>query len=574
MSFSSGQLPLRQEIYRALSSFSLKQKLLLLFLAVIFIGSIVALAWKLNDRWLVTVAVPGGTLTEGIVGFPAHGNPLFAITDPDRDLAALVYSGLLKIGKDGLIIPDLAQSYTVSADGLSYDFKLRAGLSWQDGTPLTADDVVFTIGKIQDPAVKSPRRAAWEGVRAQKIGGLEVRFSLKKPYSAFLENATIGLLPKHLWQEIKSEAFSLSEYNIKGVGSGPYRIVAVEREPTGLPAIYRLEPFKNYAGGEPKITSLILHFYKNDETIRTAYERGEIDSFGSIPPTTAALLKKNGANVQTISLPRIFAAFFNQNDPVLSDRTVRSALSLTTDKNSLIKNALQGAGVAINGPIPPGSEGYLADRQSVYDPKAAAELLEKAGWKKGVDGIWAKTDKKNKTVRLEFNLSTAAAPELKSTAELLVAEWNQFGAKVTVSIYDLADLDQNLIRPRKFSALLFGEILGRDPDLYSFWHSSQRLAPGLNITQYANSTADKLLEDARRSGDPEIRTAKYEKFQTELAKDNPAIFLYSPYFLYILPAKVKGADFPSLIVPSERFATIADWYIAHDRVWKIFTTKQ
>jgi len=145
---------------------------------------------------------------------------------------------------------------------------------------------------------------------------------------------------------------------------------------------------------------------------------------------------------------------------------------------------------------------------------------------------------------------------------------------VSVQVYDLSDLDQNLIRPRKFEALLFGEILGRNPDLYSFWHSSQRLAPGLNITQYTNATTDKLLEDARKQTDPDIRIAKYETFQTKLAEDTPAIFLYSPSFLYILPKKIKGAGFPSLLIPSERFSTIQNWYISQEKVWKIFTTKK
>jgi peptide/nickel transport system substrate-binding protein len=570
MSSSSGRRPLRQELTIALSSFTLKQKAFLLGLAIIFVTSAVGIAWKANNRLLVNVAVRGGSLTEGIVGFPSHGSPLFAITDPDRDLAALVYSGLLKVGADGKLIPDLALSYEVSPDGLTYTFKLRPDLKWQDGEKVTADDVLFTIARAADPAVKSPRRAAWEGVRAQKISADQIRFTLKKPYTAFLDNATIGILPKHLWQAVRPEAFSLSDLNVKGIGSGPYRIVSVSRDPNGLPDRYELEPFDHYAGGSPKIASLGLRFYQNEQNLKTAYERGEIDSFGSIPPATATLLAQNGANVRAISLPRSFAVFFNQSEPALADRAVRQALSLATDKKELVNTALNGAGTPISGPLP---SGHAKEAISAPDLKAAAALLTKAGWKKGDDGLWAKTDAKKKTVRLEFSLATAAAPELKSSAELLAAQWNRFGAKVSVAIYDLSDLDQNLIRPRKFSALLFGEALGRDPDLYSFWHSSQRLAPGLNITQYANASADKLLEEARRASDPEIRAAKYEKFEQELAKDVPAVFLYSPSFLYILPAKVKGAVFPSLLVPSERFATIGDWYIEHDRVWKIFTTK-
>ena len=573
MSPSSGKLPTRQEIHLAISSFSRRQKTALLSLGIIFIASLVGMIWITNDHFLVDVAVPGGTLTEGIVGSPSHVNPLFAITDPDRDVTSLVYSGLLKVGADGQLIPDLAESYSVSSGGLVYDFKLKSNLTWQDGTKLTADDIIFTIGKAQDPSVKSPRRAGWEGMHVEKINDHEVRFTLKKPYSGFLDNCTLGILPKHLWQAIKPEAFLLSDLNIKGTGSGPYRIVSITRDNTGLPNFYSLTAFAGYALGGPKITNLNLHFYDSDANIKTAFERGEIDSFGSIPPATALQLEQNGAKVIRIPLPRTFAVFFNQTQPALADISVRRALAMATDKKALVSDILKGAGVAIDNTIPPGSEGYIEQNPTKLDLAGAGALLTRAGWRKGADGIWQKTDKKKKVVRLTFNLATAATPELSGTANELASQWEKLGAEVTVSVYDLSDLDQNLIRPRKFDALLFGEVLGRDPDLYSFWHSSQRQAPGLNIAQYVSATADKLLEEARKEDDPEVRAGLDEKFQTELAKDTPAVFLYSPYFLYVLPSKVGGALFPSLLVPSERFSTISDWYINRDRVWKIFATK-
>jgi len=565
-------LPTRQEIHLAISSFSRQQKTILLSLGTIFIASLVGIVWLANNHFLVDVAVPGGKLTEGIVGFPSHINPIFAITDPNRDVTSLVYSGLLRLRADGQLIPDLAESYSISSSGLVYTFKLKEGLTWQDDSPLTADDIVFTINRAQDPAIKSPKRTAWEGVRAEKISSHEIRFTLKKPYPGFLDNCTLGILPKHLWQTIKPEAFLLSDLNIKGIGSGPYRIADVTRDRTGLPNYYGLVAFTKYALGAPKITNLDLRFYDGDASIKTAFERGEIESFGSIPPTTAQELERNGTKLRQIPLPRTFAVFFNQTQPALSDKSVRKALALATDKQALVKDILKGAGVPIDNPIPPGSEGYLKGKPATFDLAGASALLTKAGWKKGDDGIWQKTDKKKKVTRLAFNLATAATPELKGTAEELSAQWEKLGAEVTVSVYDLSDLDQNLIRPRKFDALLFGEVLGRDPDLYSFWHSSQRQAPGLNIAQYVSATADKLLEEARKEDDPETRARLDEKFQIELAKDAPAVFLYSPYFLYTLPPKIKGAEFPSLLVPSERFSMISNWYINRDRVWKIFTT--
>jgi len=572
---NQGKIPSRQEFYRAISSFSLRQKIYLFILAIIFIGSIVGIVWKFNNRLLVDAAVPGGILTEGIVGFPSHINPLLAITDPDRDLTTLVYSGLMKIANSGEIIPDLAETYSISPDGLIYTFTLKKGLTWQDGQDLTTDDIEFTIQKAQDSNLKSPKRAAWEGVRVDKIDAQKIRFILKKPYSTFLENTTLGILPKHIWKNIKTEAWLLSEQNLTGIGSGVYKISSLSRNSSGLPQSYNLKSFKNYALGEPKISSLFFKFYDNEEQLIKAYERGEIESFSSIPPETAMTLKKNGGAIREISLPRSFAVFFNQNQTIFADKSVRQALSLATDKQKIVDEVLKGFGTTLDNPISPGSIGFLAEAEKTKpDIKVATALLEKNGWKKGADNIYFKTDKKKKPIFLQFVLATSNVPELKATAQELAMQWAKIGAKVSVQVYDLSDLDQNLIRPRKFEALLFGEVLGRNPDLYSFWHSSQRAAPGLNITQYTNQTADKLLEDARKQTDQSIRIDKYEKFQTELAKDIPAIFLYSPSFLYILPEKIKGVEFPSLLNPAERFSTIQNWYINTEKVWGFFTTKK
>lgn len=570
---NQGKIPSRQELYRAISSFSLRQKTYLFILAIIFISSLIGIIWKFNNGFLVEAAVSGGSFTEGIVGFPNHINPLLAITDPDRDLTALIYSGLMKIDSSGELIPDLAENYSISPDGLIYTFILKKNLTWQDGQPLSTDDIVFTIQKVQDPNLKSPKRASWEGVSVKKIDSQEIRFILKKPYPSFLGNTTLGIIPKHIWKNIKTEAFLLSDQNLKGIGSGPYEVVSLSRGSSGLPRSYSLKAFKEYALGEPKISSLSFKFYDNKEQLIKAYQQGSIEGFSSIPPSTALALKESGNRIQEISLPRSFAVFFNQNQTVFSDKVVRQALALATDKQKIVNEVLKGFGATLDNPIPPGSIGFLSDsKPSQPNPKAAIDLLEKNDWKKDSEGIYTKTDLK-KTTRLEFILSTSNTPELSATAQELAAQWLKIGAKVSIQMYDLSDLDQNLIRPRKFEALLFGEVLGRNPDLYSFWHSSQRLAPGLNITQYANTTADTLLEDARKQTDPNLRIAKYEKFQTELANDIPAIFLYSPYFLYTLPEKIKGVEFPSLLVPSERFSTIQNWYINQEKVWGIFTKK-
>ncbi|MEK7120617.1 MAG: hypothetical protein AAB840_00825, partial [Patescibacteria group bacterium] len=160
-------------------------------------------------------------------------------------------------------------------------------------------------------------------------------------------------------------------------------------------------------------------------------------------------------------------------------------------------------------------------------------------------------------------------PELKKVAEIMKEDFGAIGIKTNIKIFETGALNQTIIRPRKYDSLLFGEIIGKDLDLFAFWHSSQRNDPGLNVSQYASLKADKILEDSRNISDKDARLEKFAEFQNEIIKDVPAIFVYSPDFLYITPNKLKGFDMKSISIPSERFNTVYKWYIDTERVWTL-----
>jgi peptide/nickel transport system substrate-binding protein len=153
---------------------------------------------------------------------------------------------------------------------------------------------------------------------------------------------------------------------------------------------------------------------------------------------------------------------------------------------------------------------------------------------------------------------------------MIKKSWEELGAKVTVKVYEFGDLSQNIIKTRKYDALLFGEIINKDLDLYAFWHSSQRNSPGLNVSMYVNSKADKILEDARTSFDEKARDTLYKSFEEIIKDDVPAIFLYSPEYLYMMSKEIKGYDMKTISSPSDRFSNIDKWYIKTDKVWEIF----
>lgn len=577
------KIPSLREFVYIIRNFSLKEKIAFFAFAVIFLTTSLLACWKISNFFLVETPAEGGTLTEGIIGTPRFINPVLAISDADRDMTNLTYSGLMRPDNKGGLTPDLAEKYEISDDGLIYTFTLKEHLLWQDGEPITSDDIVFTIQETKDPAIKSPRRAGWEGVAIEKIDERTVRFTLKKAYTPFLENTIIGILPRHIWQEARAEQMSFSEFNINPVGSGPYKIKTANKNSSGIVTSYELVPNKNFALGKSYLAKLITRFYPSEKELLSAYQKGDIDSVSAITPESAEKIKKSGSTIKNLFLPRVFGVFFNQNNSkIFTYSEVRYALDFATDKKRIIDEVLQGFGAKIDYPIPPGVFGALPSKNESYSIEKARQLLKAGGWKfNEEEKVWEKKEnsssksKNAETLRLEFSLSTSDAPDLKKTAELVKAMWEEMGAKVNIKIYEIGDLNQNIIRPRKYDALLFGEIIGRDPDPFAFWHSSQRNDPGLNIALYANIKMDKLLEETRTISDESERGEKYKEFQKEIAKDAPAVFLYSPKFIYLMPSEIKGTEkMESVTVPSERFSQIHKWYIKTDKVWKIFAKQE
>lgn len=567
-----------EDFIHAVRSFSLKQKLIWWALLLVFLVSSAFAAKTANARFLSEVPAPGGELTEGIVGIPRFINPLLAVSDADRDLVALVYSGLMRRGESGELTLDLAESINVSEDGLTYSVKLKPDLSWHDGELLTTEDIEFTVQRAQDIAIKSPRRASWEGVRTEIVSADEMKFHLRQPFSGFLENLTLGIMPKHIWKGITADLFALSSHNSRPIGSGPYAVSEVSSNASGIPSEYKLAAFEDFALGEPYIQKIRIVFLPSEAGLKEALETGAVEAASALSTESAATFKEWPVRFERSTLPRVFGVFFNQNQaPVFADKHVRHALNMSLNKEMLIEKVLRGYGSVADGPIPPGSLGYAMSSEAATSSdanriKAAQEVLEKAGWKReDRTGVYAResSDKKT-TARLAFSIATADIPELKTAAEMISTTWGKLGAKVELTVFETGDLNQNIIRPRKYDALLFGEIVGHEPDLFAFWHSSQRNDPGLNIALYTSSAVDKLLTEIRNETDREKRTELYMKVSDEITNDEPATFLYSPEFIYILPRHIKKAEMASIVTGSERFSNINKWYIETDNVWNLF----
>ena len=526
---------------------------------------------------MTSVPMRGGSLSEGIIGTPRFINPVLALSDADKDLVSLIYSGLMRKTPDGTLIPDLAESYEMSPDGLNYTFTLKNKIYFHDGKPVTADDVVFTVNEAKDPIIQSPLEGNWDGVSVEKIDDKTVKFTLKQPYASFLENATLGIMPEHLWN---GSPIELNNANINPIGSGPYKISKVSQESSGIVDYYNLTAFNKFALGKPYIKKMTMHFYSNEDDMISALRNGEVDQISSITPQNAQILQEENYRIESSVLPRVFGLFFNQNQAkIFTDKNVVKAIDLAIDKNQIVEQVLNGYGVGIDDPIPPNMIAYQKlNEQNNFsyqqNLQEAQDILAKDGWKKGANGFLQKTtnSKRSQTTSdLAFSISTGNTPELTKSATLIQQDLAAIGINVDVKTFEIGNLNQSVIRPRKYDALLFGEIINRESDLFAFWHSSQIKDPGLNVAMYANPKADKLLEDASITIDEKSRVEKYAQFENIIEQDVPAVFLYSPDFIYVVSKNLEGLSIDHIVSASDRFSNCYMWYTETDNVWKIFS---
>lgn len=585
--------PKRKELIAAIASFSKKEfKIFILSIAVASIAMVI-LVGRVNSAFMTEVPASGGTITEGIIGTPTLVNPVLALSDADKDLTSIVYSGLMRKTPEGTFIPDLAESYTVSEDGMIYTFILKKNAKFQNGIAVTADDIIFTIDKIKDPLIKSPRKIGWDGVSVSKTNDTTVIFTLKQPYISFLDNTTTGILPMHIWKNVSAAEFGLSALNIKAIGSGPYQIESVSKNDEGVPEKYSLKRFSDFTLGQPHIKYINIVSYSNEKDLIKALISKSIDQASGLSPENDSQIKDAGYTIHTARLPRIFGVFLNStNNKLLSDASIINAFDKALDRQELVDKILGGYGTIAHNPIP---DSIVTNQQLDQYKNASLEeaknILDKAGWLMGPDGIRSKsattTVTKTKKVgkktvtetvkvnngpatRLAFSITTGDTPELKEATILIKEQLEKLGAQIDIKIYEPGPLNQ-IIRARNYEALFFGQIINHESDLFSFWHSSQKLDPGLNIAMYNNKNADAILEFAQKTLDRESRITKYDDFIKEFDKNIPAFIIYSPKYLYATLPKTNNLKLNILTTPSDRFLSIYDWYAQTDHVWKIFT---
>ncbi len=592
-SLSRSRIPTLKQIKYLKKFLSPKEILAIRISLVVIILS--ALFWGINFYYshLQTVPSRGGEYIEAVIGRPQYINPLYdTINDVDHDISSLIYSSLFKRDENGKLVPDIVESYEVQDNGKTYIFKIKDNVRWHhSGEELNADDIIFTVEAIKDPAYKSPLASSFVGVSVKKIDDKRVKFSLNSPYAAFLELLTFGILPQKIWSAVPSESANLVKYNLKPIGSGPYQFKKlIKDDNTGRIASYILTLNDNYYGKKPYIEKIVFNFYPTLEEAVSALNQNLVDGISYLPSDFKNNLVSPGAlNFYRLTSPQLTAIFFNvKSKEFLADKRIRQALAYAINRQDIIDNILEGEAVLVDSPIFVNSFAYNKDVFKYnYDPDKANKILDDLGWKlteiddedikkaeeeknsneeknkeKALNilnigkGLWRSKDGKYlnlKLITVDRNYNSQIINKIKEY-------WEKIGVKTFLEVVPASQITE-IIKPRNFDALFYGQIVGMDPDSYVFWHSSQTNENGLNITNYSNKEVDKLLEEGRIILDKDKRIEKYKKFQEILADDEPAIFMYSPFYIYVQNKKIKNFHTKTILFPSGRFSTIFDWYI-------------
>ncbi|HSR89313.1 MAG TPA: peptide ABC transporter substrate-binding protein [Candidatus Udaeobacter sp.] len=593
-------------------------------LAIFFLGAIGwGIVWFIQNNTIIPAS--GGDYSEALIGQPKYINPLFAsANDVDADLTSLMYSGLFKYDDQQKLITDLADNYSVSQDGKTYDVNLRTNLKWSDGEPLNADDVIYTFESIQDPEVGSPLLTTFQSVQIERTGDYSIRFTLKEPFAPFLNSLTVGILPQHTWSNVPPSAIKLAKTNLQPVGSGPWKFSKLAKDSAGGIQSYTLDLNKNYYKNSPYLQTLTFKFYTDYTAAASALKSQDIMAASFLSNDSAKKIAGKNFQLYKFTLPQYTAIFFNQDAaPVLKDNSMRLALNLAINKQDVLTKGLNSEGEIINSPILKNEIGYNSSIAfPEFNIEKANEILEK-NWKKIQPEDFFKIEYdaalKNKqaeldalaknsassteatttppdmekitkeisdTVRQEMDpdqsfyrknssneilaitLTTADTPEYQQVAQTIAKMWRAVGVKTKIEAIDTNQISREALRNRDYQALLYGEIVGNDPDPYPFWHSSQINYPGLNLSLFLDRSADKILEDARALTNEQIRADLYEKFQQILAKEVPAVFLYTPTYNFLANKQIKGITFQQIFSPADRFNNLNNWYIKTKRQWK------
>jgi peptide/nickel transport system substrate-binding protein len=524
---------------------------------------------------------------EGILGVAESVNPLTAQTRADQDLVALVFSGLVALGPDGSLVPGLARDWQVDEAGKVWTFDLRPEARWHDDTPVTSDDVVFTVGILQDPSFSGPGAASWRDVKVEAVDERTVRFTLSTPLGGFLQAATQPIVPAHILADVPVEELASHPFGRHPVGSGPFRLVTMDADHAVLTPYVPGEGGTDVPGspepGDPLATPSVviperplpylvgieLHFFSDVSSLAAAYETGDLDAASGLPVSEATRLAGTpGSRLLRYPTSVLTALVFNLrvNHPEFRDMRVRLGLLRGADRAGIIDEAFGGNAVTADVPISPASWAFDPDagKATAYDRDAAIAALKGAEWR-ATEGKWLRP---GSDTPVAFDLLSPDVATNSSTflaAASVAGDWQRLGLDVRHVALPPGELVANRLRTGKFAAAVIDVNVGLDPDLYPLLASTQTTSQGLNLAGLQDPALDRLLEAARGPGTAEQRKAAYDALEKVLAARQYLLPIAFRDEVVVVRETVAGPVPRQISAPADRFWDVLTWRLAGGR---------
>lgn len=448
------------------------------------------------------------------------------VLDESQEIDALLFRGLTKPDENNGVKPDLAESWEISQDNIIYTFKLREDAKWQDGKPVTAEDVAFTFNKIIAPSTNTPISGEFNEIKSvEAVGDFEVKITLHRPFPPLLDKLKIGIVPAHI---LRDENLNETDFNQHPIGNGPFKLKEWKNDHTIV-----LERNDEYYGQAPKLDEVVFKPVPDANTRALQLKTGEIDLALLEPNQLAGVKETDLYAVHEVSTADYRAVMYNMRLPLFQDKRVRQAMNLAVNREELVKGVLAGKGEPAWGPLQKSWAGVPQKEWYSYNIEKAKQLLAEAGWVKGSDGVLTKDGK-----RFEFELVSPIQDKIRvALANVVSEQLKPLGIMAMPK-----PVDRNAVKYDGEEALIIGWGSEFDPDDHTFrlFHSSEIGDGQYNFGAYQNQQVDELLMKARTATSIDEREACYKSFQEELAIDPPYNFLVYLEALYGVNKDVTG----------------------------------
>jgi len=539
---------------------------IIIILVTGMVMGLLLLSEQTGFRLVSPVPTSGGVYTEALIGSMQRLNPaLDYYNSADRDVDRLIFSSLIKFDEKGLPKGDLAETWGISYDGLTYNFQLRESAEWHDGTAVTAEDVVFTVDLLRDPDSVLPDdiKEIWNNVEVIALSDKLVQLQLPEAFSPFMDYLNFGILPKHLLGGMTYSEIINSQFNLSPIGSGPYKFESLLVEDGKIQGVV-LSSNSNYYLNAPYISDFVFRYYNDAQSAYSAYEEGTVQGISQVSSDILPQVLENSELALYSAIePEFSIILFNLNNSdveFLQDANIRRALLMALDRRGMIDRILDGQGVIADVPVLPNNWAYYSSVSRVdQDVAAAGNLLKEADYTLEEEGANVRSKDGQP---LSFRMIHPNDTYHTELAEAIQSDWAKIGVEVELVpvSYDALILDH--LQPLTYEAALIDITYTRspDPDPYPFWDQAQQ-SGGQNYSQWENRIVSQYLEEGRVLLDTGDRAKLYRNFQVVFSEELPALPLFYPVYNFAVDKSVQGIRLDSWYDTSDRFSNITEWYL-------------